>query len=148
MDLVTRSIRNPHAVVVVPRMGVDILPTMRRVALVALAALLACRRSDPPKPSTIEDPLLPGVGAPSQRLDDELRAAVAAKGDTYEPRTRHRNPDGSGRFVNRLIRETSPYLLQHAHNPVNWYAWGDEAFDRARREGRLVLLSIGYSTCH
>ena len=44
--------------------------------------------------------------------------------------------------------ESSPYLLQHAHNPVNWYAWGDEAFEDARRLGRPVFLSVGYSTCH
>jgi len=50
--------------------------------------------------------------------------------------------------VNRLIRETSPYLLQHAHNPVDWYPWGPEALDRARRENKPILLSIGYSACH
>jgi uncharacterized protein YyaL (SSP411 family) len=49
---------------------------------------------------------------------------------------------------NRLIRETSPYLLQHAHNPVDWYPWGPEALDRARRENKPILLSIGYSACH
>jgi len=52
------------------------------------------------------------------------------------------------RHVNRLIHETSPYLRQHAHNPVDWYPWGDEAFDRARREDKPILLSIGYSACH
>ena len=50
--------------------------------------------------------------------------------------------------TNRLIRETSPYLLQHAHNPVDWYPWGEEALERARAENRLILLSIGYSSCH
>jgi hypothetical protein len=50
--------------------------------------------------------------------------------------------------MNRLGRETSPYLLQHKDNPVDWYAWGDEAFARARAEGRPVLLSVGYSSCH
>ncbi|OGK78886.1 MAG: thioredoxin [Candidatus Rokubacteria bacterium GWC2_70_16] len=50
--------------------------------------------------------------------------------------------------TNRLSRETSPYLLQHAHNPVDWYPWGPEAFERARREDRPVLLSVGYSACH
>ena len=50
--------------------------------------------------------------------------------------------------TNRLINETSPYLLQHAHNPVDWYAWGSEALDRARAENRPILLSIGYSACH
>src|ERR1035437_8955372 len=50
--------------------------------------------------------------------------------------------------TNRLIDEKSPYLLQHAHNPVDWYPWGPEAFERARREGKPIFLSIGYSTCH
>ena len=49
---------------------------------------------------------------------------------------------------NRLARESSPYLRQHAHNPVDWYPWGDEAFGKARREGKPVFLSIGYSSCH
>src|SRR5256712_12922580 len=52
------------------------------------------------------------------------------------------------KHTNRLIHETSPYLRQHAHNPVDWYSWGPEAFDRARREDRPVLLSVGYSACH
>ena len=50
--------------------------------------------------------------------------------------------------ANRLVHEKSPYLLQHAHNPVDWYAWGDEAFERAKSEDKPVFLSIGYSTCH
>ncbi len=50
--------------------------------------------------------------------------------------------------MNRLSQETSPYLLQHAGNPVDWYAWGDEALARAREEGRPILLSIGYAACH
>jgi uncharacterized protein YyaL (SSP411 family) len=54
----------------------------------------------------------------------------------------------SPRPANRLARETSPYLLQHAHNPVDWYPWGPEAFDLARREDKPVLLSVGYSACH
>ena len=51
-------------------------------------------------------------------------------------------------MANRLANETSPYLLQHAHNPVDWYAWGPEAFERARAEDRPILLSVGYSACH
>lgn len=58
------------------------------------------------------------------------------------------NQPPSHRHTNRLAREKSPYLLQHAHNPVDWYAWGDEAFARARAENKPILLSIGYSTCH
>ncbi len=53
-----------------------------------------------------------------------------------------------GRFTNRLINETSPYLLQHAHNPVDWYPWSEEAFEKARAEDKPILLSIGYSACH
>ena len=49
---------------------------------------------------------------------------------------------------NRLIHEKSPYLLQHAHNPVDWYPWGDEAFEKARTEDKPIFLSVGYSTCH
>jgi uncharacterized protein YyaL (SSP411 family) len=51
-------------------------------------------------------------------------------------------------FSNRLIHEKSPYLLQHAHNPVDWYPWGEEAFSKARAENKPIFLSIGYSTCH
>src|SRR5712691_11325600 len=50
--------------------------------------------------------------------------------------------------ANRLANETSPYLLQHAHNPVDWYPWGDDAFARARAEDKPLLLSVGYSACH
>ena len=50
--------------------------------------------------------------------------------------------------TNRLAHEKSPYLLQHAHNPVDWYAWGEEAFEKARRENKPIFLSVGYSTCH
>lgn len=52
------------------------------------------------------------------------------------------------KHTNRLIDETSPYLLQHAHNPVDWYPWGEEALQRARAENKPILLSIGYSACH
>jgi uncharacterized protein YyaL (SSP411 family) len=52
------------------------------------------------------------------------------------------------RRTNRLAHETSPYLLQHAHNPVDWFPWGDEAFAHARRDDKPILLSIGYSACH
>jgi hypothetical protein len=56
-------------------------------------------------------------------------------------------PEGGGGF-NRLIHETSPYLLQHARNPVDWHAWRPEAFEKARKEDKPIFLSIGYSTCH
>jgi uncharacterized protein YyaL (SSP411 family) len=64
--------------------------------------------------------------------------------DTPAPST----DKGNHKHTNRLSRETSPYLLQHAHNPVAWYPWGEEAFAKAKKEGKLVFLSIGYSSCH
>ena len=70
------------------------------------------------------------------------------RGQEYHPRTRHLTSDGWAQFTNRLFLEQSPYLLQHAHNPVNWYPWGEEAFSTAKKMGRPVLLSVGYSTCH
>ena len=54
----------------------------------------------------------------------------------------------SNKVPNRLIEEKSPYLLQHAYNPVDWYPWGDEAFAKAKSEDKPIFLSIGYSTCH
>ncbi|MEM7052254.1 MAG: DUF255 domain-containing protein [Acidobacteriota bacterium] len=93
------------------------------------------------------DPL-PGTAPRSAALEARLAAALEARGADYRPRTEHR--DGSGRplYLNRLILEDSPYLLQHAHNPVNWFPWGEEAFAEARRRNKLIFLSIGYSTCH
>ena len=58
------------------------------------------------------------------------------------------NPTAPHKHTNRLAHEKSPYLLQHAHNPVDWFAWGEEAFEKARRENKPIFLSIGYSTCH
>ncbi len=66
----------------------------------------------------------------------------------YDPRTEHLDAEGRPLFLNRLILETSPYLRQHAHNPVDWFSWGEEAFERARAEDKPIFLSIGYSTCH
>ncbi len=54
----------------------------------------------------------------------------------------------NNKFTNRLINESSPYLLQHAHNPVEWFAWGDEALSKAKTENKVILVSIGYSACH
>lgn len=53
--------------------------------------------------------------------------------------------DNQKKIPNRLVNEKSPYLLQHAYNPVNWYSWGEDAFEKARMEDKPVFLSIGYS---
>ncbi len=91
---------------------------------------------------------LPGASPCNSTLTEALEAAWAERQSDYRPRTRHLNSDGSPQYTNRLYLEASPYLQQHAHNPVNWYPWGDEAFEAARRLNRPVLLSVGYSTCH
>jgi uncharacterized protein YyaL (SSP411 family) len=68
--------------------------------------------------------------------------ACPTAGHAEEPKDTKNKP------ANRLAKESSPYLLQHAHNPVDWYPWGEEAFAKAKKEGKLVFLSIGYSSCH
>jgi len=84
----------------------------------------------------------------SKDLQKELHHALESKGKSYQPKTAHLLSDGQPKFINRLILEDSPYLLQHAHNPVDWFAWGDQAFEKAKAENKPIFLSIGYSTCH
>jgi uncharacterized protein len=125
-----------------------------RARLISLAVVLivagdACQRRS--RPTSMSESHPPGAPAYDDLLAAKLAAALAAKGPTYVPRTHHFVESGSGRapkYTNRLVLETSPYLLQHAHNPVDWRPWGDEAFAEARRLDRPVFLSIGYSTCH
>jgi uncharacterized protein YyaL (SSP411 family) len=87
----------------------------------------------------------PGAQAFSDELGARLQDAIAKR---KEFRTHHLREDGTPRWTNRLALETSPYLLQHAHNPVDWRPWGDEAFAEARALDRPVFLSVGYATCH
>lgn len=82
-----------------------------------------------------------------EELQQQLNSALANKGMHYKARTRHIT-NKQPVYTNRLILADSPYLLQHAHNPVNWYPWGDEAFAAAKRENKPIFLSIGYATCH
>src|SRR5512142_2819666 len=91
----------------------------------------------------MENPL-PGAEPFPEGLARKLAAAAPGQGAA---RAHHRQGAGP-RFTNRLALERSPYLLQHAHNPVSWHPWGAEAFEVARRTGRPVFLSVGYSTCH
>jgi uncharacterized protein YyaL (SSP411 family) len=90
---------------------------------------------------------LPGALPYAPAALAKLKARWNAKKNT-NPRTRHREKDGSPKYTNQLLLESSPYLRQHAHNPVNFYPWGDEAFALAKKLNRPVLLSVGYSTCH
>jgi uncharacterized protein YyaL (SSP411 family) len=91
---------------------------------------------------------LPGAPGYDPELLRRFEQARKTRGKGYRPRTKHLAPDGGAKYTNRLFLETSPYLLQHAHNPVDWYPWGDEAFEQAGTLGRPVFISIGYSTCH
>ncbi len=68
--------------------------------------------------------------------------------DLKEATDKMQTPETAARHTNRLAGETSPYLLQHAHNPVDWYPWGDEALSRAKKENKPIFVSIGYSACH
>jgi len=79
--------------------------------------------------------------ARSRAPGESVAGLVATVAGTTQAVQERRRP-------NRLIHEKSPYLLQHAHNPVDWYPWGEEAFEKARAERKPIFLSIGYSTCH
>ncbi len=77
-----------------------------------------------------------------------LLAALAVGGSWYAAaKADAEEGESSSASSNRLIHESSPYLRLHAHNPVDWYPWGDEALERARREDKPIFLSVGYSTC-
>ena len=97
---------------------------------------------------TDTDSTPPGVGKFDSTLVEKFEELRKLRGKAYKPRTRHLRTDGWATYTNRLFLESSPYLLQHAHNPVNWYPWGDAAFETAKRLNRPVLISVGYSTCH
>lgn len=136
--------------VVVPRQPAHRVVMLRSSLMPAAALAVACGQGLAPEPEETGflGDALPGASPLDAKLLARLRAAWESRPSGYKPRTRHLRPDGSPKYTNRLFLEPSPYLLQHAHNPVNWYPWGDEAFDTARRLRRPVLLSVGYSTCH
>ncbi len=90
---------------------------------------------------------IPPGSSRSDTADSELWARFAEMPPDYVPRT-HLWDGNKPRYVNRLIGEGSPYLLQHAHNPVDWRPWGDEALTEAGDRDRPIFLSAGYATCH
>ena len=92
------------------------------------------------------DPL-PGAPPRPADLDRRLAEAAARRAPDDPPRTHHLR-DGKPCYTNRLVLERSPYLRQHAHNPVDWRPWGEEVFAEAKARGVPVFLSVGYSTCH
>lgn len=91
---------------------------------------------------------LPGTEGFTGNLKSQLEHAYSARNSEEVLRTQFIRDGGTPVYVNRMILERSPYLRQHAHNPVNWYPWGEEAFEVAKKHNIPLLLSIGYSTCH
>ncbi len=126
------------------------------IFLITLILLAPSCRSDSDRGKSLKDKSstqikkgpLPGIDPFDPELVRRFEQRQNLRGKDYKPRTRHLRPDASAKYTNRLFLESSPYLLQHAHNPVNWSPWGDEAFETAKKLGRPVLLSVGYSTCH
>jgi len=130
-------------------------PTFRLgLSVLAALAIVACRTEHSSRPTpdaavTATGPFaLPGAEQLESTSLARLSEAWAQRPPGYVPRTRNVHPDGAPKFVNRMFIEASPYVRQHAHNPVDFRPWGDEAFAEAKRLGRPVLLSVGYSTCH
>ncbi|MEM7102678.1 MAG: thioredoxin domain-containing protein [Bacteroidota bacterium] len=74
--------------------------------------------------------------------------AISILLSSCDNKTQETTDTDSPKYTNSLVNESSPYLLQHAHNPVNWYPWGDEALDKAQAENKLIIISVGYSSCH
>ena len=97
------------------------------------------RQTTPAKPVSF-DP-----SAPDQDKTSQVAQAPAPSDQPSDTKAAHDVPKGK---LNRLAKETSPYLLMHANNPVDWYAWGEEALGRAKKENKLIFLSIGYSSCY
>jgi uncharacterized protein YyaL (SSP411 family) len=115
----------------------------RRIAIAAAAAacagLSACdQKQQPPAKSA----------AATSQQSVTTQAAAAATTTTQELLGDATTAPTTQRRANRLANEKSPYLQQHAHNPVDWYPWGDEAFAKAKKENKPIFLSVGYSTCH
>ncbi len=107
-------------------------------ALAAAAGALGLLVAGPPG-ETPADPPAPADPVRAEDADEPRpsRPFLAAAAEAH-----------AGQPSNRLLNETSPYLLQHAYNPVSWYAWGPEAFEAARRQDKPIFLSVGYSTCY
>lgn len=119
---------------------------MRHICWVLTLAVLVLARICEAEVSGAELMELPGAKAFSAALTQELwRAWEAAGKPVY---SRHRRADGRPKYLNRLVAQANPYLQLHAQNPIDWYPWSDEAFQRAKAENKPIFLSIGYSTCH
>ena len=99
--------------------------------------------------SAAEKPQPDTPSSPKKNKTQKMSAAEKPQPDTPSSHKENKTQKGGKhKFTNRLSKEKSPYLRQHAHNPVDWYPWGKEAFDKAKKEDKPIFLSSGYSTCH
>jgi len=111
-----------------------ILRLLGGVALTAAAMVWMCGCSERAPSAENKQVFAPAAEAPATAAETSESAPTA--------------PPAPAEHVNRLINEKSPYLLQYAHNPVDWFPWGEEAFAKAKRENKPIFLSVGYSTCY
>jgi len=126
--------------------------------LLAAAFFAGCSPSPPAASDAGTAPAADSAPAPDSAPADgaaatDSAAAVApgsgaATGGDNKTAGEHPSDKVKHKFTNRLSRETSPYLKMHGHNPVDWYPWGQEALEKAKKEGKLIFLSVGYSSCH
>ncbi|NQV27472.1 MAG: DUF255 domain-containing protein, partial [Rhodopirellula sp.] len=114
------------------------------VAIVALTSLTGCSRGEPSAISG-QPSGTPGNEASLAAFDDIGDQHAASEVIHVSAET---VPKNKAEHVNRLAHETSPYLLMHARNPVDWYPWGPEAFEAAKSGDKMIFLSIGYSSCY
>ena len=134
--------------------------TIPLMILISGTILVACgATADPPTPTLVAsptktaptaEPTIPAVvptAEPTPTTVTEKSAPAEAPSDAESADAETENATQNG-TPNRLINEKSPYLLQHAYNPVDWHPWGPEAFEKARAENKPIFVSIGYSTCH
>lgn len=111
---------------------------VRRFSVIATAMLVGCGPQN-----------LDSNAAPAEIHTENPEEEAAPSSSEKEMKPVSNDTDtATHEHTNRLIDETSPYLIQHAHNPVDWYPWGPEAFERARSEDKPIFLSVGYSSCH
>ena len=116
--------------------------------MLAVALCGGCKSNAPKQGRHKVNAILPGAVPYDSNLLGRLEQRLKALPKDYKARTKHVLEGGAPKFSNRLLFENSPYLRQHAHNPVNWFPWSEEAFAEAKRLKRPVLLSVGYATCH
>ncbi len=112
----------------------------------SLIASLSCINAA--SAGSVEFKNLPNSAALPAEVQKKIQETWLSTPSDYDPRSKHLREDGSPIYANRLLLSLSPYLRQHAHTPVDWFPWSEEAFSEAKARGVPIFLSIGYSSCH